>query len=81
MLGVSMDDEGAKAVKRFEEKQPIPYPVILNKGARTPKGWIVPGLPSAYLIGRDGSVLKRWFGEKDIPALRKTIEAALAAQG
>ncbi len=80
ILGVSMDEEGAKAVKRFEQRQPISYPVILNPGERPPKGWVVPGLPSAYLIGRDGSVLKRWFGEKDIPALRKDVEDALAAK-
>ena len=78
ILGVSMDEEGAKAVNKFIAKQPISYPVILNAGERPPKGWVVPGLPTAYLIGRRGEVLKRWFGEKDMADLEKDVTAALA---
>ena len=77
ILGVSMDEEGAVAVKKFMAKQPLPYPVILNGGERPPKGWTVPGMPTAYLIGRDGSVLKRWFGEKDMAELEIDVTAAL----
>ncbi len=72
-----MDEEGAKAVKAFMAKQAISYPVVLNGGERAPAGWVVPGLPTAYLIGRQGQVLKRWFGEKDMPDLEKDVAAAL----
>jgi peroxiredoxin len=78
ILGVSMDEEGAKAVKKFLAKQPISYPIVLNGGERPPAGWVVPGMPTAYLIGRHGEVLKRWFGEKDMPDLEKDVLAALA---
>jgi peroxiredoxin len=78
ILGVSMDEDGAKAVKKFIAKQPISYPVVLNAGERAPAGWVVPGLPTAYLIGRRGQVLKRWFGEKDMPELEQDVTAALA---
>lgn len=78
ILGVSMDEDGAKAVKKFTAKQPISYPVVLHDGERPPEGWVVPGLPTAYLIGRNGQVLKRWFGEKDMPDLEKDVTAALA---
>ncbi len=78
IFGVSMDEEGEKAVRTFTAKQPITYPVVLNGGERPPKGWTVPGLPTAYLIGRHGEVLKRWFGEKDMPDLEKDVLAALA---
>ena len=78
ILGVSMDEEGVAAVKHFTAKHPITYPVILNNGERAPKGWIVPGLPTAYLIGRDGTVRKRWFGEKDPQELEEAVNAALA---
>ena len=77
ILGVSMDEEGAAAVKKYLVKQPISYPLILNGGERPPAGWTVPGLPTAYLIGRDGTVLKRWFGEKDMAELEKDVAAAL----
>ena len=78
ILGVSMDEEGAKAVEKFSAKRPISYPVVLNGGERPPAGWGVPGLPTAYLIGRRGQVLKRWFGEKDMADLEKDVTAALA---
>ena len=78
IFGVSMDEGGAKAVQRFVAKQPISYPLVLNGGERPPKGWVVPGLPTAYLIGRHGEVLKRWFGEKDMADLERDVTAALA---
>ncbi len=78
LLGDSMDEEGAAAVKKFMKKQAIPYPCILNGGERPPQGWLVPGLPTAYLIGRDGRVLKRWFGEKDLVEVETLATAALA---
>ncbi|MBI3564362.1 MAG: TlpA family protein disulfide reductase [Elusimicrobia bacterium] len=78
LLGVSMDEEGAKAVNKFMKKQPISYPLALNGGERAPKGWLVPGLPTAYLIGRDGSVVKRWFGEKDLAEVEAVVAAELA---
>jgi peroxiredoxin len=78
ILGVSMDEEGAAAVKKFVAKHPISYPVLLNNGERAPKGWTVPGLPTAYLIGRDGTVRMRWFGEKDPADLEQAVNAALA---
>ena len=78
VLGVSMDEEGARAVRKFLAKRPIPYPLILNGGERAPDGWTVPGLPTAYLIGRDGAVLKRWFGEKDMAELEGAADAALS---
>lgn len=78
LLGVDMDEEGAPAVKKFLAKQPIDYPLVLNGGERAPKGWTVPGLPTAYLIGKDGTVRKRWFGEKDPEELEQAVTAALA---
>ena len=77
IFGVSMDEEGAKAVKKFLAKQPITYPLGLNGGEQPPEGWVVPGLPTAYLVGRKGEVLKRWFGEKDMPELEADVTKAL----
>ena len=78
VLGVSMDEEGESAVKRFTAKQPIPYPVLLNGSERAPAGWSAPGLPTAYLVGRDGSVLRRWYGGKDISDVERDARAAMA---
>ncbi len=77
VLGVSMDEEVSK-VAPFAKKAGITYPVILNGGERAPKGWVVPGLPTGYLISRDGKILKRLFGSKPIDKLAVDVEAALA---
>lgn len=79
ILGVSMDDDGAPAVRAFTDQQPIPYPIVLNGLASPPAGWVVPALPTAYLIGRDGKILRRWIGGKDPDELRAAVEAALAS--
>jgi peroxiredoxin len=78
VLGVSMDEESLPAVKKFMVKHPINYTVLLNNGERPPKGWTVPGLPTAYLIGRDGTIRRRWFGAKDPAELEEAVNAALA---
>ncbi|MDD5302705.1 MAG: TlpA disulfide reductase family protein [Elusimicrobia bacterium] len=77
ILGVSMDEE-TEAVAPFAKAAQINYPVILNGGENAPKGWVVPGLPTAYLIGRDGKVLSRQFGSKSLSQLTADVEAALA---
>lgn len=77
VLSVSMDDE-PEDVAPFAKAMKINYPVILNGGENAPKGWIVPGLPTAYLIGRDGMVLNRQFGSKSMDKLAAQVEAALA---
>lgn len=77
VLGVSMDEEAAE-VAPFAKRMRINYPVILNGGERAPKGWVVPGLPTSYLIGRDGKVLLRQFGSKSLEKLKADVEAALA---
>lgn len=77
VLGVSMDEEAAE-VAPFAKKMKINYPVVLNGGENAPKGWVVPGLPTAYLVGRDGKVVWRQFGSKSLEELSSVVEAALA---
>ena len=77
VLGVSMDED-LKGVAPFAKKMGINYPVILLGTERAPKGWVVPGLPTAYLVGRDGVPLKRYFGSKSVESLTADVEAALA---
>ena len=77
VLGVSMDEETAD-VAPFAKSYGIDYPVILNGSERPPKGWTVPGLPTAYLIGKDGVPVARIFGSKSIDKVAADVEALLA---
>ncbi len=76
ILGVSMDED-VKEVAPFAKAAKINYPVILNGGEQAPMGWIVPGLPTAYLIGKDGKAINRLFGSKSVKKLQIDVEAAL----
>ncbi|MBI5246396.1 MAG: TlpA family protein disulfide reductase [Elusimicrobia bacterium] len=76
IIGVSMDED-VKDVAPFAKAAKINYPVIVNGGELAPKGWIVPGLPTAYLIGKDGLAIKRMFGSKSVTKLKIEVEAAL----
>ena len=77
ILGLSMDEE-IPAVGPFFKAAKINYPIILNGGDRPPKGWVVPGLPTAFLIGRDGKILARYFGSKSIDKLASDVKSALS---
>lgn len=77
IVGVSMDEEVAE-IAPFAKAAKINYPVVINGGERAPKGWVVPGLPTAYLIGKDGMTLQRLFGSKSVVKLKQDVEAALA---
>lgn len=77
ILGVSMDEE-TKDVAPFAKAQKINYPIILNGSERPPKGWLVPGLPSAFIVGRDGMILTRYFGSKSIDKVTTDVKATLA---
>jgi thiol-disulfide isomerase/thioredoxin len=77
VLGASMDED-AKEVAPFLKPFKVNYPVILLGGEMAPKGWVVPGLPTAYLVGPDGKIKRRWFGAKSAAEVRAAATAALA---
>lgn len=77
ILGASMDEETAE-VPKFAKAYGINYPVLLVGSERAPKGWVVPGLPTAYLIAKDGTPVLRLFGSKSVEKLAAEVEAQLA---
>lgn len=77
VFGASMDEDSA-AVGPFLKAKGAEYPMILLGSEMPPAGWTVPGLPTAYLVGRDGALLQRYFGSKNADQLRSDVVAALA---
>jgi thiol-disulfide isomerase/thioredoxin len=78
VLGVSADQDGPEAVKAFVENLGVTYPIFLVPqplmGRLTSR---VRGLPTSFLIGRDGRVVSRVegvFAEED---LRAAVERLL----
>ncbi|HVB55566.1 MAG TPA: TlpA disulfide reductase family protein [Candidatus Acidoferrales bacterium] len=86
ILGVSMDEEGKKAVAPFLEKsrfdldgqkQAMNYPILLGNDAIAAKFGGILGLPTSMLISRDGRKIKTITGLVDHDDLAKAIEGLL----
>jgi cytochrome c-type biogenesis protein len=85
MLGASMDDDGAKAVDPFLQnkfnvdgkEQTMDYPIVLGSDAITDQFGGLLGMPTSYLISRDGKIVKKYIGVVNEPQITKDIESQL----
>lgn len=86
MLGVAMDDDGAKVVSPFVTKPQfsvgghdvaMDYPIVLGTDDIASKLGGLIGLPTSVMISRDGKIVKRYIGLADHEALDKEIQSLL----
>lgn len=86
ILGLSMDEDGKKAVQpfldkeRFDvdgQKEAINYPIALANDTIAEKFGGVMGLPTSMLFNRDGKEIKRIIGPVDLNDISKAIEGSL----
>ncbi len=86
ILGVSMDEEGKKAVAPFLEKsrfdvngqkEPMNYPILLGNDNIASQFGGVLGLPTSMLFTRDGKKIKTIVGLVNHDDLSKAIEGLL----
>jgi len=78
-LAVSIDiveDDALDFLKRY----PVSYPVVIDIDSAIPRLYSVEGMPSGYLIDRQGMIREVHVGYKkgDERRLRRSIEALLA---
>ena len=76
MVGVAMDADGAAVVGSFVRQNKIPYPILLSNG-EPPAGYPIPGFPTAFLIDRDGRILRRYLGPKGYEEIERDLAEAL----
>jgi peroxiredoxin len=62
VLGISTDDDGAEVVRPFVRTHGIIYPILLDDGSAADAFGNVYGLPTTFLIDRNGRVLSRFMG-------------------
>jgi hypothetical protein len=70
MIGISMDDSPEPVVDFYKELQ-MNYPVAVGNGRMGEMYGGIPGLPTTFLIGRDGRIYAKHVGATD-PALFET---------
>lgn len=56
ILGVSIDKQGESVVKPFMEKYEVNYPIVIDRGEIMDKYGPTMGVPTTYIIGREGNL-------------------------
>ena len=78
VLGLAYDDTDPKDIRAFLQKHPVAFPIAIIDTFDPPKSFATPrGLPTTYLIGPDGKLVKKFTA----PISAADIEAAIAAAG
>ena len=65
VIGLSVDEKGPKIVLKMIKKDKINYPVLMAKGKTARDFGGVVGIPTSFLIDRQGNITKRDPG--DVP--------------
>lgn len=81
IVGVNLDEK-SEDVHRFLKNTPANFAVAFDSTGATPKAYGVKGMPTSFLIGRDGKVFYQHTGFRaaDRAELEKKIQAALEAK-
>ena len=79
VLGVSMDDDGWKAVRPFlAEKMKLTYPVVIGDNALAQQFGGIKSLPATLLIDRQGRIAYSHIGVVDRVEFEGEIQELLA---
>lgn len=81
IIGVNLDAKNEDA-KKFLIQTPAKFTIAFDSKGEVPKIYGVKGMPTSFLIGRDGKVIFQHLGfkEADRESLEKEIKAALGAK-
>jgi cytochrome c-type biogenesis protein len=86
MLGASMDDDPSKVVPQFVKTnefkvdgkdETMNYPIVEGSDAITDQFGGLLGMPTSFLISRDGKIVKRYIGVVNEAQITKDIESQL----
>ncbi len=86
VLGIAMDDDGARVVtpwvqkERFDvngSKSQMNYPIVIGNDAAADKFGGLLGYPTSLLVTRDGKIVKRITGLISYDEITKSIESQL----
>lgn len=81
VIGVSVDEGGAEAVKQFVTENKITYPIALDADSRIANVLRTTVLPTSVIIGRDGRITWRRIGAvmpNETSSLEAVVKHALA---
>jgi thiol-disulfide isomerase/thioredoxin len=77
VIGLSVDKGGREKVKKFVKKMKINYPVLMADEKVSSEFGGVSGIPVSFLVGQDGTLLRRYLGYVDHAVLERDIQEVL----
>lgn len=77
VIGLSVDEGGAEVVQQMVEQEHINYPILMSDSATIGNFGGVSGIPTTFLINKNGNVVKRYLGYVDHNLLEKDIQTVL----
>ena len=79
-VAIAMQYDPPNYVLNFTETRKLPFTVALDSGGDIAKSFgDVTLTPTTFVIGKDGSILKRYVGEPDFTEVHALLQKALAA--
>ncbi|MFC5477433.1 peroxiredoxin family protein [Massilia suwonensis] len=79
-VAIAMQYDPPNYVLNFTETRKLPFTVALDAGGDIAKSFgDVTLTPTTFVIGKDGSILKRYVGEPDFKEVHAILQKALAA--
>ena len=79
VIGISLDDS-PEPVREFYREYKMNYPVAMGDEKVSELFGGILGLPTAFLIGRDGRIYSKHIGATDISVFEEEIKELLAAE-
>ena len=78
VLGIALERQGTARLGPYVEQSNIPYPVLIGNPDVVRAYGNVRSIPTAFLIGRDGTVRQKYVGVQPRSVLEKAIKELLA---
>lgn len=79
VIAVAMHYDPPNYVANFVQTRQLPFPVVLDAGGRHARAFgNVQVTPTAFIIGKDGSILEQRLGELDFAKLKALLDKELS---
>ncbi len=77
VIGLSVDEAGPKVVAKLVKQETINYPVVMADRSTARKFGGIVGIPTSFLVNKEGHVVKKYPGYIPHGMLEKDIKSVL----
>lgn len=78
IVGLSLDADGARAVRPFAEEYDVNYTMLLANDETADRFGGILGIPTTFVLDRQGKVVKKFIGKMDLKTFEEAIQPLLA---